>query len=126
MMVRCYVQICHSKCVFTGARLEQLMSDLRVELSTHVPVKSAYKPRRNELCAAQFAADRQWYRAKVEMINAAARTVDVLYIDFGNRETVSAAECLAALPPQYAHMPPGAKEYALAFVGLKDDVSVYA
>ena len=104
-----------------GARLETLMSDLRAHFASNPPARGAViKPRRNEMVAAQFAADKQWYRAKIELVTGAK--ADIVYVDFGNRETVDIAKCLAPLPAEFANQPAGAKEFVLAFVSLKDDV----
>jgi len=46
--------------------------------------------------------------------------VEILYIDFGNRETTSAAK-LAALPSSFHHAPAGAREFRLALVQLPND-----
>jgi staphylococcal nuclease domain-containing protein 1 len=43
-----------------GARIEQLMGDLRSALTTTPPVRGAYQPRKGDLCAAKFD-DGEWY-----------------------------------------------------------------
>jgi staphylococcal nuclease domain-containing protein 1 len=96
-----------------------MMTELRSELAAQPPLPGSYNPRKGELCAAKFSEDGQWYRAKIE--NTKGReTVDILYVDFGNRETTNAS-LLAALPPAFHHLPAGAKEYRLAFVQLPPD-----
>ena len=72
-----------------------------------------------EICAAKFQ-DGQWYRAKVEKMSGSEATV--LYIDYGNRDTIPKAKC-AALPASFMSLPAYAKEYALAFMTLAADVS---
>lgn len=44
----------------------------------------------------------------------------MLYIDFGNRETVDVAKNLASLPDRLKQQRPGAHEFTLAFVSLKN------
>ena len=67
--------------VDTGPQLEKLMEQLRSDLSSSPPVTGAYSPRRGELCAAKFT-DGEWYRARVEKIEAGK--ISLLYVDFGN------------------------------------------
>ncbi len=51
-----------------GPKLEQLMKEIRSEFSTNPPLGGAYTPKRGDMCAAKFALDDQWYRAKVEKV----------------------------------------------------------
>lgn len=47
-----------------GAKLETLMAKLRKEFQDTPPLTGAYTPKRNDLCAAKFSEDNEWYRAK--------------------------------------------------------------
>lgn len=67
-----------------GAKLEALMSKLRQEFQTSPPLPGAYTAKRNDLCAAQFTEDNEWYRAKIERIQGSNAVV--LYVDYGNKE----------------------------------------
>lgn len=67
-----------------GAKLETLMSKLRKEFQTSPPLAGAYNAKRNDLCAAQFSEDNEWYRAKIEKVQGQNATI--LYIDYGNKE----------------------------------------
>lgn len=67
-----------------GAKLESLMSKLRQEFQSSPPLPGAYTPKRNDLCAAQFSEDNEWYRAKIERIQGSNATI--LYVDYGNKE----------------------------------------
>lgn len=67
-----------------GAKLETLMAKLRKEFQDSPPLTGAYTPKRNELCAAQFSEDNEWYRAKVEKVQG--QNVTILYLDYGNKE----------------------------------------
>uniref|UniRef100_A0A1I7XQM5 Staphylococcal nuclease domain-containing protein 1 n=1 Tax=Heterorhabditis bacteriophora TaxID=37862 RepID=A0A1I7XQM5_HETBA len=121
-----------------GAKLEKMTADFREQLRAHPPLTGSYNAKvlskifqkklrnfymrfytqRGDLCAARFSVDGQWYRAKVE--NVRAGQAEVLYIDYGNRETVSASS-LAQLPAGFAHFPPSAKEYGLALTAIPND-----
>lgn len=68
-----------------------------------------------EVCAAKFKEDQQWYRAKVEKVSGP--NIHVLYIDYGNRDIISANEC-ASLPQSFKNDRSYAKEYGFALVKL--------
>lgn len=67
-----------------GAKLETLMSKLRKEFQASPPLSGAYTAKRNDLCAAQFSEDNEWYRARIEKVQGQKATI--LYIDYGNKE----------------------------------------
>lgn len=67
-----------------GAKLETLMAKLRKEFQESPPLAGAYTAKRNDLCAAQFTEDNEWYRAKIEKVQGSNATV--LYVDYGNKE----------------------------------------
>jgi Tudor domain len=73
-----------------------------------------------DLCAAKFA-DGNWYRARVERMAKGGSNVEVLYVDYGNRESVASTSC-AALPSAFTAAKPYAHEYTLACVKLPSDV----
>ncbi|XP_022182917.1 staphylococcal nuclease domain-containing protein 1-like [Myzus persicae] len=54
--------------------------------------------------------DQQWYRVKVEKV--AGLSIHVLFIDYGNRDVVTAEES-AYLPPAFKNDGPYAKELVL-------------
>lgn len=74
-----YAQSCAS-----GSKLDNLMAKLHTDFQSNPPIAGAYTPKRGDLCAAQFSADNQWYRAKVERVQD--NKAHVLYIDYGNKE----------------------------------------
>ncbi|XP_037935636.1 staphylococcal nuclease domain-containing protein 1 [Teleopsis dalmanni] len=104
--------------VDNGGKLEALMAKLHADLQSNPPITGAYTPKRGDLCAAQFSADKQWYRAKVERVQGQSATV--LYVDYGNKEVVPFNR-LASLPPSFTSEKPYATEYALALVQLPSD-----
>ena len=86
-----------------GQRVEQLQSDLRQSFSEKKPV-GGHSPKKNKLVAAQFSADNEWYRARVEKIEANDR-VSVYFVDYGNREVITDPSRLTALPPGNLNFP---------------------
>ncbi|CAL8337658.1 unnamed protein product [Arctogadus glacialis] len=109
--------------VETGAQLESLMETMRAEIAAQPPVEGSYAPRRGDFCIATFA-DGEWYRARLEKVESPSK-VHVFYIDYGNREVVSAVR-LAAMPPAFSTrvLPAQATEYTFAFIQVPQDVSV--
>ncbi|RWS27604.1 staphylococcal nuclease domain-containing protein 1-like protein [Leptotrombidium deliense] len=99
------------------SKLEELVSELREELATNPPLPGSYQIKKNEVCAAKFSADGQWYRAKVEKISK-SNSAEVLFIDYGNREEVAIKD-LAPLPSsKFSTSDLSAKEYGLAIASL--------
>lgn len=118
---------CHLFVQFTddGDKLEALMNDLRRELNEKPPMTGAYTPKKGDLCVARYSGDQDWYRARVEKILPDGE-VQVIFVDYGNKEIVKASKC-AHLPPIGASgLPPFAKEFALACVAVPADVSCLA
>ena len=73
-----------------------------------------------DTCAAKFSVDNEWYRAKVERVGGGK--INVLYIDYGNRETIQPHQ-VAALPSAFQTPKPFAKEYGVACITPPKDVS---
>lgn len=93
-----------------GPQLERIMQTIDKAFTAKPP--SAYAAKRNELVAARFSQDGVWYRARVIKVNSPTE-VEVLYVDFGNGETVSGSS-IAALPPGLSSTPGLASEYTFA------------
>lgn len=127
-----------------GDKLEALTNDLRRELAEHPPLTGAYTPKKGKeegqnknknfnlwsleflsgaICAARFSADNEWYRAKVEK-ELPDKLVQVLFIDYGNREIVKASKCAALPSVSSVSANPFAKEFVMACVTLPSDVSI--
>lgn len=49
-------------------------------------------PKAGDLVAARFSEDREWYRAKIRRNDREAKKADVLFIDYGNSETLPWSE----------------------------------
>jgi len=111
-----YVQL-----VQHGLALDELMSNLREDLSNNPPLAGAYRPKQGDYCAAIFKEDGLWYRAKVDKVNPIEKTVEVSYIDYGNRATVKLVNEVCSLPGSkygIVSLPPVAQFYGLAYVYL--------
>ncbi|XP_050421861.1 staphylococcal nuclease domain-containing protein 1-like [Adelges cooleyi] len=100
--------------VSEGPKLESLMDNLRKQFDS-TPPAAGYSPKRGDIIAAQFKEDQQWYRAKVEKV--AGPNIHILYIDYGNRDVVTANEC-ALLPQSFKNDRPYAREYGFALAKL--------
>ena len=49
-------------------------------------------PKAGDLVAARFSEDKEWYRAKIRRNDREAKKADVLFIDYGNNETLPWSE----------------------------------
>ena len=104
-----------------GLALDELIANLREDLANNPPLPGAYRPKPGDICAAIFAEDGLWYRARVDKVNLLEKTVDVTYIDYGNRAVVKIANEVAALPNSsygISALPAVAQLYGLAYVYL--------
>eukprot|EP00731_Ephydatia_muelleri_P029856 Em0021g379a len=104
--------------VAQGPHLEQVMEEMRKDLAENPPLAGSFTPKKGQMCVSRFS-DGLWYRALIEKV-ASTQEVHVLYVDFGNRQVLPAAN-LATLPSAFAGLPPQAKEYHLACVAPIDD-----
>lgn len=101
-----------------GPKAEALNAKLRQEFQASPPLPGAYTPKRGDICAAKYTVDDEWYRVKVEKVQGGKASV--LYMDYGNRETLPTTR-LASLPAAYAGEKPYATEYILPYVTLPKD-----
>ncbi|KAI1727653.1 hypothetical protein Ddc_04968 [Ditylenchus destructor] len=95
-----------------GQTIESLMNNLQSDVSM-VPLTTI---KRGQLAAARYCD--LWHRVRIE--SAKGDKVEVNYIDFGNRETLSPSD-IFVLPTQYHAQPPAAKEFQLALVSAPND-----
>lgn len=88
--------------------LQELMKNLELQEGG-----APHKPKVGDLVSAQFTGDDVWYRGKVT--GTSKDEFKINYIDFGNTEILPATR-LRPLNPEYAVLPPQAKESSLAFI----------
>ncbi|XP_074641584.1 RING finger protein 17-like [Tubulanus polymorphus] len=62
------------------------------------------EPELGMACLGQFSYDNCWYRAEIMSMNAAKRTCDVRYVDYGNAETVDFSN-LREIYSEYLELP---------------------
>lgn len=113
----------HAQAVTDGPKLEEMMVRLRQEVAANPPALGTYQPKKGDVVMARFSEDKLWYRARVDKLEKGGAEAQVVYIDYGNRETLPVKE-IAALPlGSYGTttLPAVAKEYAFAFVFADKD-----
>lgn len=107
-------QVGHST---TGA-LSTLMSafqSLHVQSSSSLPGP----PKAGDLVSARFSEDRSWYRARIRRNDRENKTAEVLYVDYGNSESLPWSELRPIPQPERfgaQALKPQAVEAALSFV----------
>ncbi|GAA6062972.1 hypothetical protein JCM10212_005731 [Sporobolomyces blumeae] len=99
--------------------LETLMEDLTLFHKDADVTPAGFAPRSGDLVSAKFSQDGAWYRAKVRKSNPAKKEAEILYIDYGNSETISFSR-LRPLAAQFKSLEGQAKDAALSFVSLLD------
>ncbi|KAJ4375867.1 hypothetical protein N0V83_001145 [Neocucurbitaria cava] len=77
-------------------------------------------PKAGEFVAAKFTADDQWYRARIRRNDRDAKKAEVVYIDFGNSETIPWSRLRPLSQAQFlpSKLKPQAVEAQLAFIQL--------
>lgn len=75
-------------------------------------------PKAGDLVAARFSADGEWYRARIRRNDREAKKADILFIDYGNSETLPWSELRPMTQPQFslAKLKPQAFDAALSFL----------
>ncbi|XP_024865763.1 tudor domain-containing protein 1 isoform X1 [Kryptolebias marmoratus] len=89
-----------------GAELQKACSE---------PSGTLYVPCVGEVCAVQFSCDMNWYRGLVQTLAADQKVASILYIDFGNEESVS-VDRIKPLPANMQPFSPCAMECRIAGV----------
>ncbi|KAF1840236.1 uncharacterized protein K460DRAFT_371443 [Cucurbitaria berberidis CBS 394.84] len=77
-------------------------------------------PKAGEFVAARFTADDQWYRARIRRNDREAKKAEVVYVDYGNSETIPWSRLRPLSQTQFlpSKLKPQAVEAQLAFIQL--------
>ena len=96
-------------------KMEEMMKELsEIQTVTKTDVKF------DDWCSARFSEDNELYRAKVSEILEEFSEVNITFVDYGNSETVDAAEILE-LPDKFQEMKPAAQAVKLKAASLALD-----
>jgi staphylococcal nuclease domain-containing protein 1 len=101
------------------AALTELMNAFRsfhLNKSNDTPLPGP--PKAGDMVAAKFTEDGEWYRAKIRRNDRDAKTAEVLYVDFGNSETLPWSRLRPLSQPQFStqKVKPQAADAILSFV----------
>ncbi len=77
-------------------------------------------PKAGDYVAARFSADGEWYRARIRRNDRDAKTAEILYIDYGNTETMPWSRLRPLSQPQFSpqKLKPQAVDAVLSFLQL--------
>jgi staphylococcal nuclease domain-containing protein 1 len=77
-------------------------------------------PKAGEFVAAKFTEDDQWYRARIRRNDREAKKAEVVYVDYGNSETIPWSRLRPLTQTQFlpSKLKPQAVEAQLAFIQL--------
>ncbi|KAI8851643.1 hypothetical protein BC829DRAFT_386525 [Chytridium lagenaria] len=104
------------------SKLEKLLEDFAAfhAQPTSKPIAPVV-PKAGDYISAKFSADETWYRARVRTIND-DKTYTVVFIDYGNVETVTSSR-LRPLDPRFAviNLPAFAREAHVAFERIREE-----
>lgn len=86
----------------TGAltTLMQAFRDFHLNKANAQPLPGP--PKVGDVVSAQFTEDKEWYRARVRRVDRDAKKVDVLYIDYGNSESLPWSSLRPLTQPQFS------------------------
>ncbi|KAG8982890.1 hypothetical protein FRB90_006475, partial [Tulasnella sp. 427] len=105
------------------ANLEKLMREFSLHHRGAIKSPPSFSPKPGDLVSARFSADNSWYRGKIRKIVGKAE-YDVVFIDYGNQETVSLAN-IRPLDEKFRGLAGQAQDARLSFVKLPDASSDY-
>ncbi len=103
------------------AALTELMSSFRTfHLNKANDTPLSGPPKAGDFVAARFSEDNEWYRARIRRNDREAKKSEVVYIDFGNSETIPWSRLRPLTQPQFSaqKLRPQAIDAVLSFVQL--------
>lgn len=86
----------------TGALDELMKSFASFHLNKANAAALPAPPKVGDIVAAQFTADKNWYRARVKRVDREAKKAELVYIDFGNGETLPWSSLRPISQPQFS------------------------
>lgn len=86
----------------TGALEELMKSFAQFHLNKANATTLSDAPKVGDVVAAQFTADKTWYRARVRRVDREAKKADLIYIDYGNSETLPWSSLRPLTQPQFS------------------------
>ncbi|KAG8899320.1 hypothetical protein FRB99_006782 [Tulasnella sp. 403] len=104
--------------------LEKLMREFSLHHQSNKSSSSTYAPKTGELISARFSGDNGWYRAKVRRTVTNKKECEVVFIDYGNQETVPFTH-IRPLDERFRSLPGQAQDARLSFVKLPEPSSDY-
>ncbi|CAH2323151.1 tudor domain-containing 1 isoform X1 [Pelobates cultripes] len=105
-----YVQIYNTKSVESLLKMSTALNDIYRNPQN---IQNGYTPAIGEVCVAKYSQDQHWYRVFVQDTEVSLKTAQVLYIDYGNQETVSFSD-LQQMHKDLELLPPAAIKCSLA------------
>ncbi|PWY98567.1 hypothetical protein BCV70DRAFT_201888 [Testicularia cyperi] len=103
--------------------LEKLMSDFSLYHQSPTAAGGAsFVPRAGDLVSAKFSQDGAWYRATIRKASPGLKEASVVFIDYGNKETVKYRDLRPLDSARFGRtrLPAQAREARLSFVRLYD------
>ncbi|CAI2177546.1 18398_t:CDS:10 [Funneliformis geosporum] len=111
---RFYVQIINDDI----HKLEKMMSEFSLYHKNDAS-SAIFSPKNHDMVSAQFTGDDQWYRAKIRRVIPESKSVEVIYIDYGNSEVIPLTR-VRQLPDKFKQLPFQSKEALLSFLKVRN------
>ncbi|KAI8325459.1 hypothetical protein GQ54DRAFT_217579 [Martensiomyces pterosporus] len=109
-----YVQIAKPSAI---RELENLMADLAI---SQEPASADFAPKAGQLVSACYTVGDEWHRAKIRKALPGKKEFEVVYVDFGNSETIG-LDRIRPLSSKFTALPAQAHEAQLAFLQLPSE-----
>ncbi|CAG8450919.1 5228_t:CDS:10 [Acaulospora colombiana] len=98
--------------------LEKMMSEFRL-YHKNTQTSNASSLKTDQIVGAQFTADNQWYRAKIKKLSSDKKSAEVVYIDYGNSETIPLSR-IRSIPDNFKKLPAQSQEAVLSFIKVHE------
>ncbi|CAG8535934.1 16494_t:CDS:10 [Racocetra fulgida] len=116
-----YVQVVNDSNIRS---LEKMMSEFGFYHKSTTAISNVDKIKAGQIVSAQFTEDDQWYRARIRKNIPEKESVEVVYIDYGNSETIPLSR-IRSIPDNFKQLPPHACEAVLSFLKVPDREADY-